>query len=163
METALEDFFQDCCLSDLRQFFAPCLTLKLDCDGKSQIIHTILTLSEIPHQCYGGSAYWNHHQIYPHWWIEITSNQGNRYQIDYALNGPLSPANQKFPSGIFRLTEAPELNYKGKETEVLQLNMIPGLFEVTQMDLEHQDRQNVPIPLISLQEWRKHNHSHFGN
>jgi hypothetical protein len=111
--------FQSIPLSVLVHFFQPCTAIPLDCDGIAQLLTTILTLSEIPHQGYVGQVQCpNFEGVMPHCWIELWSDQGTLFRVDYALKDWISTdLMPTVPSGFFDPDDYPAYRYLGKRAQ----------------------------------------------
>lgn len=128
--------FQSIPLAVLSNFFNPCCDIPLDCDGIAQIITTILALSEIPHQGFVGQVIVSDLGIVaPHCWIELTSDQGNLFRVDYELKDWIPPELVPLvPVGFFNPENYPALTYKGNPVQ--HLIWPPALFPVVQTGIK---------------------------
>jgi hypothetical protein len=129
--------FQSIPLEALQEFFEPCTQIPLDCDGLAQIICTLLTLSEIPHQGFIGYVICpNGERIEPQCWVELNSDQGRKFRIDYELKDWIrTPMNAIVPIGFVAIEDYPEFIYKGHPIQHV-LWQDKSLFEFTQISLD---------------------------
>ena len=113
--------FQSIPLSVFTNFFQPCTAIPLDCDGIAQLLTTILTLSEIPHQGYIGQVQCpNHDVVMPHCWIELVSDQGTLFRVDYELKDWISiEIKSSVPIEFFVPEDYPEYRYQGNPIQHL--------------------------------------------
>lgn len=111
--------FQSIPLAVCMNFFQVCTAIPLDCDGIAQLLTTILTLSEIPHEGFIGQVQCPDNEIVmPHCWIELNSDQGSLFRIDYELKDWV-PAKLKptVPIGFFEPSHYPNFTYEGKQVQ----------------------------------------------
>ena len=146
-QVTMNPTFESIPLSVLAQFFQPCTGIPLDCDGIAQLITTILTLSEIPHQGYVGQVQCpNFDVIMPHCWIELCSDQGTLFRVDYSLKDwvatDLIPT---VPISFFHPCDYPAYCYLGKSVQhylwaaelfdFIQVGLDPNTPRLTYRDL----------------------------
>lgn len=96
-----------------------------ECDGMTQICHTILTKNNIQHQPMGGSLSKHNRGIGWHFWIDLP----NGYRIDYRARMWLG--NNGVPHGVFNPNDFPDVIYDGEPIELKSLS--PEIFQVLTM------------------------------
>jgi hypothetical protein len=133
-------------LIQLQQHFEVLRDLYIDCDGKSQLIHTVLELSGIPHTCYGGKVQFQETIVTPHFWVVLALEQ-QPFLVDYSLHQWL-PDGLDIPCGIFQAHLYPLVQYVG---EPVILPILPEpLFLTTQLDPRHEQiLAYVPLPQLT--------------
>ena len=121
-------------LTLLQQHFQVLTDLFIDCDGKSQLVHTVLELSGIAHTCYGGRVQYQSRTVAPHFWLALEIGSQS-FLIDYSLHQwlPNSPA---IPCGIFQTKLYPQVWYEGTPTALPILSK--PFFQLTQFDPRHE-------------------------
>jgi hypothetical protein len=122
-------------LAHLAQLLAPLGNLFLDCDGKTQLVSTVLSLSHLIYQCCRGTVFYQDTLIAPHYWIEFITDANQRWIIDYALHQWIIHPQHTIPDGLFNPLNFPYLVYQGKE--VTPLVLPKPLFVATQFDPRH--------------------------
>ena len=108
----------------------------LDCDGKTQIVHTVLQQLAIRHSCWLGAAvcHATRSKIGPHWWVELNSDQGTLFRVDYSLHQWTKAA---VPSGFFCPQQETNVSYDGYQVTVWTIPL--EVFEFVQFDPRHRE------------------------
>ena len=122
-------------LSALQTCLEPLHALYLDCDGKAQLVHTVLQQLSIDHTCWLGTATCNAttERIEPHFWTELRSDEGDLFRVDYSLH-QWTKANA--PSGFFCAQSYADVTYNGELTDVWTVPT--EFFALVQFDPRHQ-------------------------
>jgi hypothetical protein len=82
-----------------------------ECDGMTQICHTVLLREAIPHVCMVGVCCYGARRLPAHLWIDLLDDlQG--YRIDYRARLWLGDFSD-IPHGVFRPQEFPKVSYEG--------------------------------------------------
>lgn len=109
----------------IQQLLDPYDNSQTECDGMTQICHTILTRNSIQHQPMGGSLLKGNKKIGLHLWINLP----NGYRIDYRAKMWLG--NEGVPHGVFNPNDFPDVIYDG---EPIELELLPPvIFQVLTM------------------------------
>lgn len=98
-------------IAALEQLLSPYDSSLTECDGMTQICHTLLCREGIPHQTYVGVCRYNGNLLPLHFWIDLTE-QLQGWRVDYRLRmwfGELA----QIPHGIFLPEDFSEVEYKG--------------------------------------------------
>lgn len=92
---------------------------KLECDGLTRVISTVLTREGIEHICFVGSIAHKPSEtdMSPHFWVRLPDNRF----IDYRARMWLGERND-VPHGIFQLADFPSVEYVG---EAIDLEPLP--------------------------------------
>lgn len=99
----------------IRQFLNPYVRSQTECDGMTQICHTVLVQHNIEHQPMVGTLIRDGQEIYPHFWIDLPS--GDR--IDYRATMWLG--SEGVPHGVFNPQDFPDVAYEGDKIELKPL------------------------------------------
>lgn len=100
-----------------------------ECDGMTQICHTVLAENRIEHQPMAGILKRLNQEIYPHLWIDLPN--GDR--IDYRARIWLG--NEGVPHGVFNPQDFPDVIYDGEPMELEPLS--PQVFKVLTLKIPH--------------------------
>lgn len=106
----------------IQQLLDPYDDTQTQCDGMTQICHTVLTENNIEHQPMAGSLSKQNRGVGLHLWIDLPD--GNR--IDYRARMWLG--NEGVPHGIFNPQDFPDVIYDGEPIELEPLS--PTVFQV---------------------------------
>lgn len=116
-------------LVKIKLLLQPLINAPIDCDGKTQIIHTIFNKLEIPHNCNIGEVRHQNKRIAPHFWLETIIDR-ERYLVDYSLQDWTNIPNCL---EFYLINLNPQnLTFIGETTEVWTVP--DSLFEVIQLD-----------------------------
>lgn len=105
---------------DIKELIEPYLNAKAECDGMTRIIHSILSMNNVPHDVMIGYLTFRDISIY-HFWIVWEG-----LIVDYRSKMWFPDA----PQGIFNPQEYPEVRYDGVASNIptLSIEMINLLF-----------------------------------
>lgn len=108
----------------VQQLLNPYDSSNTECDGMTQICHTVLIKHNILHQPMAGTlAQLTHNKLVPiHLWIDLPYG----YKIDYRAKMGLG--NDGVPHGVFNPQDFPNIIYTGKPIELQPLS--PRVFEI---------------------------------
>jgi len=100
---------------EIQQLLNPYDSSQTECDGMTQICHTVLVQHNIEHQPMAGTLIGKGQKIYPHFWIDLPS--GDR--IDYRATMWLG--SEGIPHGVFNPQDFPDVIYEGDKIELKPL------------------------------------------
>ena len=122
-------------LSVIAQALNPLTDLFIDCDGKTQLAAAILSRSGIPFSGFCGTVQYFNQLVAPHYWIDVPTDAGHYWRIDYALHQWIHSPCHQIAVGVFDPLEYSYLDYQGSLTEIAVLSK--PLFCLTQFDFRH--------------------------
>jgi hypothetical protein len=87
---------------------------KLECDGLTRVLHTVLTRADIPHTVWLGSIshLLDDQHFAPHFWLTIDETV-----VDYRCQMWLGEKSD-IPHGVFSPTDYPNVVYEGNPIEL---------------------------------------------
>lgn len=120
-------------IGELRQLLNTLDTSPTECDGMTQLCHTVLCQHDIPHQVYCGSCRVDAQLIPLHFWIDLTEDLRG-WRVDYRLRMWIKDRGQDVPHGVFHSAAFSQVHYQG---EMIEMPPLPeSLFQVLLLDLK---------------------------
>ena len=100
--------------SKLEKLLKPYDKCRLECDGLTRVLHTVLSKNKIKHSVHQGEVHVGKEVFNPHFWIQLP----NGYVVDYRLRMWFG---NKAPHGIFK-PENNDVKYDGDKINMPELS-----------------------------------------
>lgn len=122
-------------LFEIDHLLSPCDSSPTECDGMTQLCHTLLYHADIPHIVKCGVCRYGSNLLPLHFWIDLTE-QLQSYRVDYRLQMWFGKSN-KIPHGIFLPEKFHLVEYEGIRLDLEPLP--PVIFHALQIGISEID------------------------
>jgi hypothetical protein len=114
---------------EIQQLLDPYDSSQTECDGMTQICHTVLAQHNIEHQPMAGSLRTQEQVIEPHFWIDLPNGE----RIDYRASMWLG--SEGVPHGVFNPQDFPDVIYEG---DFIELKPLPDVvFQILTWQIDY--------------------------
>jgi hypothetical protein len=119
------DYSTSACRAKLTHLLDRYDQCRLECDGLTRVLHTVLAVQHIPHRVVVGRIAHTptHTAMSPHFWIALEGEWRVNYRARMWL-GDLADV----PHGVFAVSDYPAVEYIGRRVELEPLH--PTLFTI---------------------------------